>query len=229
MQTSMVYGLVGCLVLSVGCAKDSAPSAREPAASQGAEATPEPQLMTMGTDPAAAPAEEPSTPLTPPDPIPAPDAPLSDAQLIGIVQALNAGEIEEAKLAKTRAKDARVKQFAAQMITHHGENQRQIAQLSKTQGATAAESSVANDLNIASRAELDMLKDASTADFDAMYMSNQVKQHDTALDMLTNRLIPAASDPKLRDLLESTRVTVAKHLKSANDIQQALLSASTMR
>jgi len=230
MDRSMLYGLAGCLVLMVGCSKDNATSAPEPAATQGAEATPEPQQpepQTAATDPAAYPAEEPAPAVAPPPPIPAPDTPLSDGQLIGILNALNAGEIEQAQLAKSKAKDGRVKQFAAQMISHHGDSQRQTAQLSKSASTSAADSSVANDLKVASSADMDTLKGANAADFDAIYMTSQVKQHQAALDMLTNRLIPAAADPKVKSLLETTRTTVEMHLKSANDIQQTLLSSSS--
>jgi putative membrane protein len=232
MDRSMIYGLAGCLLVMVGCAKDTASSAPEPAASQGSEATPEPgvqnQAQTAPPEPAAA-AVEPVQPAAPPPPIAAPDTALSDGQVIGIVQALNAGEIEQAQLAKTKAKDAKVKKFATQMITQHGEGQQKAAQLGKGETLAPADSSVASDLKVASNADMDMLKNANAADFDTMYMANQVKQHDAALQMLTNRLIPAATDPKLKAFLESTRATVEKHLKSANEIQQTLLSSNAAK
>lgn len=226
MPRSIVYGLAGCVVLWVGCAKDSAANAPEPAASQGSEATPEPRPQPAALDPAAAPAEEPAAALTPAPPIPAPDTALSDAQVVGIVGEINAGEIAQAQLAKSRAKDARVKKFAQHMITQHTDAQQRMAALGKHENMAAAESSVQSDLTVASAADVDTLKGASAADFDAIYMTNQVKQHQAALDMLTNRLIPAATDPKLKALLESTRTTVDEHLKSANDIQRALLSST---
>ena len=223
MNKSMITGLAGCFVLLVGCAKDTEPSAPEPAASQGSEATPEPP---PALNPAAAPAEEPVAAVAPESPIPAPDTALSDAQVVGIVQAINAGEIEQAQLAKSKAKDSRVKKFAEHMITQHTDSQKQLG---KMQDTAAAMSGVQSDLKVASAADMDTLKNAATADFDAIYMTNQVKQHQAALDMLTNRLMPAASDPKLQALLESTRATVDKHLKSANEIQQALLSSDKAR
>lgn len=224
MNRSMIHGLAGCFVLLVGCAKDAEPSAPEPAASQGSEATPEPPHPAL--DPAAAPAEEPVAAVAPAPPIPAPDTALSDAQVLGIVQAINAGEIEQAQLAKSKAKDARVKKFAEQMISQHTDSQKQLANAGDI---AAAESGVQSDLKVASAADMDTLKNAKAEDFDAVYMTNQVKEHQAALDMLTNRLIPATSDAKLRTLLESTRITVDKHLKSANELQQALLSSNKTR
>lgn len=146
--------------------------------------------------------------------------------MLGILHALNAGEIEQAQLAKTHAKDARVKKFAEQMINQHGESQQKASQLAKNESTAGADSSVVNDLKIANNADIDMLKGASATDFDTMYMSNQVKQHQAALDMITNRLIPAATDAKLKTMLETTRGVVEKHLKSANEIQQGLLSGA---
>ncbi|HET8934958.1 MAG TPA: DUF4142 domain-containing protein [Polyangiales bacterium] len=218
----MTSALAGCFVLFVGCAKDAEPSAPEPAASQGSEATPEPQ---PALNPAAAPAEEPVAAVAPAPAIPAPDVALSDGQVVGIVQAINAGEIDQAQLAKSKAKDARVKKFADHMITQHTDSQKQLGKMQ----SAAAESSVQSDLKVASAADLDTLKNTEAADFDAVYVNSQVKQHKAALDMLTNRLVPAASDAKLQALLESTRATVEQHLKSANELQQALQSSTKAR
>ncbi|MEO6576979.1 MAG: DUF4142 domain-containing protein, partial [Polyangiaceae bacterium] len=63
---------------------------------------------------------------TPPSGATAPDqgqgsTTLNDNEIAAIVAAANTGEVEQAKLAQTRAKDARVKKFAAHMVSEHTE------------------------------------------------------------------------------------------------------------
>lgn len=219
MEKAIAFGLVGCLGLWIGCGGDSS-TTPQPAASQGSEATPEPAQQLPPPEPAAS--TQPPEPAAPPPPIPAPDTALTDAQVIGIVQTINAGEIEEAQLAESKAKDARVKKFASQMISQHKDGQQKAGQFGKAD----TDNSVSNDLKVATNADLDLMKKAKPADFDAMYMTSQVKQHQAALDMITNRLVPATSDAKIKAFLETTRAMVEMHLKSANDIQQALLSSN---
>ena len=224
----VISAVTACLTTLAGCAKEPEPSAPEPGASQGSESTPEPGSAppTAAAAPAAATEPEPPTPAAPPPPIPAPDTPLSDAQIIQITANLDSGEIEQAQVAKTKAKDAKVKQFAARMVTQHTEAKQKGAALAKKAGLTPAESEVATDLKTQSNADIDSLKSANPADFDAVYMTGQVKAHEAALKLIINRLIPAAADANLKAHLETVRGVVEHHLKDATDIQQTLLSAS---
>ena len=216
-----------CLTTLAGCAKEPEPSAPQPGASQGAEATPaEPTNPPPMAAPTPTASPEPEQPAAPPPPIPAPDTPLSDAQIIQITETVDSGEIEQAQLAKTKAKDPKVKQFAARMVTQHSEAKQKGAALAKKAGLTPSESEVAKDLKTEASADLDTLKNTKPEDFDAVYMTSQVKAHEAALKLITNRLIPAADDANLKAHLESVRGTVEHHVKEATDLQQTLLSSS---
>ena len=54
---------------------------------------------------------------------------LSDEQIAAITDAANTAEIEQAKLAESKSKDAGVKRFAAMMIAHHGAAKQKQAKL----------------------------------------------------------------------------------------------------
>jgi len=223
----VISAVTACLTTLAGCAKEPEPSASpQPGASQGAEATPEPANPPPTAAPAPTATPEPEQPAAPPPPIPAPDTALSDAQIVQITETVDSGEIEQAQLAKTKAKDPKVKQFAARMVTQHTEAKQKGATLAKKAGLTPAESDVAKDLKTQASADLDTLKNTKPADFDAVYMTSQVKAHDAALKLITNRLIPAANDATLKAHLETVRATVEHHFKDATDIQQGLLSSS---
>ena len=76
---------------------------------------------------------------------------LSDEQIAAITEAANTAEIEQAKLARTKSKDAAVKRFAAMMIAHHGEAKQKQAKLKlkpeDSGTSTALQADAASTLN----------------------------------------------------------------------------------
>jgi putative membrane protein len=228
---------------AVGCSSDEPSSEAEypqPAASVGDEATPE-EATPENTTPQPGAATEPSTttdearamqplaPQTSPSVSAAPEGTaepmaesLRDAQIIKVADLVNASEVEQAKLAKTKAKNPQVQKFAAAMISQHTKAKQKGMQLSKAQSIMPEESRVAGELESKGAQTLQKLQDADKSVFDVEYMTAQVQQHQEVLDMLTTQLIPSATDPKLKAELEATRTMVQRHLTDAQQIQRSL-------
>ena len=157
-------------------------------------------------------------------PAPAPAAaPLTDEQIVKITGTVDKGEIEQAKLAQKKAKNPRVKKFAAHMISQHSKSKKKGETLAKDNKLTVAESSVATDLEGKASEHLESLKNADAKDFDRTYTDAQVMQHQAVLDLLNSQLIPNASHPDLKAQLEEARGMVETHLVEAREIQTALL------
>ncbi len=150
-------------------------------------------------------------------------APLSDEQIALIAEGLSSGEIEQAKLAQTKATDTQVKSFAQKMIEHHGRSNRQLGAL-KTK---KAESSLASTLARDSKLTMDMLTQANGADFDRAYVQAQVDGHQKALDTLQKRLLPEAGNAALKSHLQKLKPMIEQHLAQARAIQSALTHAAT--
>jgi predicted outer membrane protein len=118
LSKSILLTLPMTLLLSVGCKKESADSSPPEPVTTAPEPTPEP-VATPEPTPEPEPAAAPEPPAPPP---------LTDGEIATISKAANDGEIEHAKLAKTMAKDKKVKDFAAMMVKDHGDaNKRQEA------------------------------------------------------------------------------------------------------
>jgi putative membrane protein len=216
---------------AAGCSSDE-PSTQasyaQPAASQGDEMTPNeapPAQTAQATPPTPIVTAESPAPVAPAD-VPAQPteaaAQLNDAQIAKITDAVDSGEVEQAQLAATKAKNARVKKFANQMIAQHTQSKQKNAQLAKKANITPAESSAYGALQTKSSQVLEGLKQADAASFDSLYINAQVQQHQEVLDMLNGQLIPAASNPELKAQLEKAHAMVQKHLSDAKDIQQSL-------
>lgn len=146
----------------------------------------------------------------------------NDAQIAKILMETNNGEIEMAKLAKTKAQDRKVKNFAEDMIKDHSKNNKKSMKLSDKMNTTPTDSEMSAQMQTEARKELTDLQAMTGPEFDKAYMSKQVSMHEKVLANLDNTLIPNAKDKKLKKLLEKTRKDVAEHLEDAQEIQTKL-------
>ncbi len=153
------------------------------------------------------------------------EAPLTDPQITKVTDAVNAGEIAQAKLAQTKAKNASVKQFAKKMVTQHTKAQKEGAKLAASKEMDSAECPLADQLKQKSDQTLESLQAAERAEFDQKYIDAQVQQHQEVLSLLDDKLIPHAQSPELKTKLQETRSMVDQHLTSAKEIQEKLSSA----
>jgi putative membrane protein len=151
--------------------------------------------------------------------------PLSDEQIAAITDIANTGEIEQAKLARTKSKNQEVLKFSAMMIAHHGEAKQKQAKLKLTTAESATSTKLLEDGN----RTLSALKDSKGADFDKRYMDAQVEGHQKVLDTINNELLPNAKSPELRAYLEEIKPKVEQHLVAARDAQQRLDSSAGAR
>jgi len=205
------YLLVGLTLF--GCAKTQTPPAAEypKQASAPAESLP--------TQPVQAQSASSDVPIeaVPDQPVAQPR--LTDAQIVKITDTVNMGEVEQANLAKQRAKNPAVKKFASQMITQHTTAKQQGLTLAKQTKLEAQPSTVSEDLTSKGSETLKALKAVDADSFDRTYMDTQVNQHQDVLEQLDSRLIPEATDSRLKAELQKTRAMVEAHLNSAKQIQ----------
>jgi len=153
------------------------------------------------------------------------DQDLTDAQILKVTETVNSGEIQQAKLARGKTKSTPIKQFAMHMISAHTKANEQGAMLSKQEKLAPEASSLAADMSAKGAATLDALKTASSSEFDKTYIDAQVQQHQTVLNMFSEKLIPSASDAALKAQLEAAKKMVESHLAAARKLQAELATA----
>lgn len=221
---------------TAGACSSDEPSNQEaypqPAASVGSEATPpEPDPTLSSPTPSTSTASEdqpaaavPQNGMSRPGDEPVAES-LRDTQILKIVDLANSGEVEQGQLAKTKASDPQVKKFAAMMVKDHTQARQKGMQLAKSAGLTEEDSTPAHELQAKAEQTLATLKAVEPTAFDNAYMSAQVAQHQEVLDLLTNKLIPSVTNPKLKVELEATRTVVQRHLGQAQQIHQSLAAA----
>ena len=149
----------------------------------------------------------------------------TDAEIAAITASVNTGEVEEGKAAQKKAKDPKVKAFAAKMVNHHTSANTKQADLLKKLKMTTSESATSRELASEGANTLSSLNAQSGGDFDRAYMDAQVREHQKALTMLDNQLVPHAQSSELKQMLQGVRNTVDSHLREAMELQKSLASA----
>jgi len=152
---------------------------------------------------------------------PASGAP-SDAQIAAIVVAANTDDINNGKLAKSKAKSKEVKDFAQEMVADHTDANKKAAALVNKLKVTPEESADSKSLKDDGATALKKLKGLKGADFDKAYIDNEVTLHQKVLDSLDSTLIPNAKNAELKNLLTTVRPVIDNHLQHAKKIQAAM-------
>lgn len=145
-------------------------------------------------------------------------AALSDAQIAGVLQTINQGEIQQGQLAQSSSVRPDVASFASQMVTDHSS-----ADAALTQTAIApADSAIRLQLEAKASEDLATLRARSGPAFDSTYVGVEVADHEAALTVIDHLLVRYVTNPALRDQIKTTRDVVTDHLAHANALQEAL-------
>ena len=170
-----------------------------------------------------------STPAVTPAPA-APDttaaaatpAKLTDPEIASIAVTADQIDIDYAAIAKAKSKNKDVLAFAATMAKDHGSVNAQAIALAKKLGVTPQDNPTTQSLLAQAATTKEMLNSKTGADFDKAYVDNEVAYHKAAIGVVENSLIPDATNPELKSLLESALPIFKGHLEHAEMIQSKL-------
>ncbi len=171
------------------------------------------------TEGAATPAEQAATPSANPSAtIPTPSDETSAPVFVEKAAASDMFEIEAAKLAQQRSKNADVKSFADMMIKDHTKSTNDLKAAIKASGQNLAPpAALPQDKQDA----LKDLQNASAEDFDHKYMEGQVDAHQSALNVL-QRYAQDGDVAQLKTFAASVAPVVQQHYDRAKSIRDAL-------
>lgn len=147
---------------------------------------------------------------------------LSDAEIAAIVVTANSIDVANGELARERASDAKVREFAETMIRDHTGVNESAGELVGRLGVTPQPSDVSRSLESSAAETRQRLMNATGAEFDRAYIDHEVAYHRAVLDVLENLLIPNASNAELKETLVSVRPAFEAHLQHALSLQQSL-------
>lgn len=216
-KSVIFVGLLSGLLLNCGGKATPEPESAPPPAEPAAEAPPPAEAPAAAAE---APKEEEKKEAAPPAE-PAPEK-LSDEQIAMFTTNANTAEIDQAKLAQKKAKNAKVKKFAAMMIADHTKAKNKGDALVKKLKITPAESATASMVKTDSDRAIESLKNAAAGDFDKAYIEGQIEAHKKVLEAFDKQVLPNVQNADLKKDLEEFKPKIEAHLKEAQDIQAAL-------
>jgi putative membrane protein len=147
---------------------------------------------------------------------------LGDPQIAHVAVTANTIDSAAGASARTKARNAQVRDFAQQMIRDHGAVNKQAVALAQRLNVTPADNDVSRQLQQGAEQARTDLGGKTGADFDRAYIDHEVQYHQAVLDALDKTLIPGAQNAELKALLQQVRPNVAAHLERARSIQQTL-------
>lgn len=216
MKTSAIAAIV--LLTTAACTQDPATGDGRQAGTQEipADETVRPtddRMPPGGNDAMPAAGRDAATPPRPGDDTAAMSA-AGDGEALGLVGAINRHEIEMARQAQEKGVEGDVLEYAQKMEKEHGDNQRKLEALGRAQqtGAVRAQEQKGH-------ATHERLEGMSGQAYSDAYVEAMVKDHAEALALLTDTLIPAATDEAVRAHLQTTSEAVRRHLEEAQALQ----------
>lgn len=150
------------------------------------------------------------------------DAQKNDAQTLKSIMIIDDNEVNAGYLALKKSQNADVKKFAQEMITQHVKNVKQAKKVMLQTKIYPVVSDQSIALETDGKNELDKLANLQGKDFDTAYINAMVDGHKKVSSLLTDTLIPKASNPQLVSFLKSTSAMVSHHLEMAEQVQKQL-------
>jgi putative membrane protein len=146
----------------------------------------------------------------------------TDPQIAHIAYTAGQLDIEAAKQALSKSKNKEVRDFADNMVKDHTAVNKQALALVKKLKVTPQDNPTSQALTKQAAAKRAELAKLSGAAFDKAYVDNEVAFHKTVNNALETQLIPSASNPELKSLLETGLKVFQGHEQHAEHVDAAL-------
>lgn len=125
-------------------------------------------------------------------------------------------EMESSRLVEQRSQNAQVKQFAQMMIRDHQKTTTELkGMLPQLQGVSVAQ--MPTSLDQQHQALLQQLQGAQGAQFDRVYVQQQVQAHQQAVDLFSN-YARAGDNAQLKQWASQTLPALQQHLQQAQQL-----------
>ncbi|HYC77565.1 MAG TPA: DUF4142 domain-containing protein [Planctomycetota bacterium] len=139
----------------------------------------------------------------------------AEGEALGLLIALNEGEIGAANLTLKKNTGQAAMDFARQMVRDHGLNLDQTMKLGLSAKVAPLETKAVEELRKKGAEALAAYAALDGDAFQRAYLDHMVKDHQEGLELIDSKLIPAATSEELKRHFTETRSHVAHHLELA--------------
>ena len=149
-------------------------------------------------------------------------AAISDAQIAHIAYTAGQLDVEAARQALTRTRNAEVRAFAETMVRDHEAVNQQALALLQRLGVTPQAHATSAALTSQAAAERQRLAGLEGAAFDRAYAEREAAFHAAVNEALRGTLIPSADNAELKALLEAGLTLFSAHQEHAETLARQL-------
>ncbi|QOZ23014.1 DUF4142 domain-containing protein [Bradyrhizobium sp. CCBAU 51753] len=146
----------------------------------------------------------------------------TDPQIAHIAYTAGVIDINAAKQAESKASSKEVKAFAQDMARDHEAVNKQALDLVKKLKVTPEDNDTSKTLSKQAADKLAELGKLKGAEYDKAYIANEVAYHKAVNSALETQLIPAASNPELKSLLQTGLKLFQGHQQHAEHVAASL-------
>ena len=146
----------------------------------------------------------------------------NDAQIAQIVNVADTIDIKAGQLALSKLTNAQVKAFAQDMVRDHTQVNEQALALVKKLNVQPQDSDTSRALTRQADETMKHLQGLNGAAFDRAYAENELAYHREVNDAVRNTLIPSASNPELKNLLQQGLKIFEGHQQHAEQLVKEL-------
>lgn len=147
---------------------------------------------------------------------------LSDAEIVGIVLAVNQAEINGGILAQSASSHPDVKAFGHRLTEEHNDSTSQFNDWANKTNITPRSSSISDTLKADEEKHLERLKKLHGILFDLDYINHEVESHQQVINLWDGKLIPGTKNEELKRLLNLWRASLVGHFEQAKLIKTSL-------
>lgn len=146
----------------------------------------------------------------------------TDPQIAHIAYTAGVIDINAAKQALSKASNKEVKAFAQDMVRDHEEVNKQALDLVKKLKVTPEDNETSKTLSKQAADKLAELAKLSGPAYDKAYVAHEVAYHKTVNSALETQLIPSATNPELKSLLQTGLKIFQGHQQHAEHVAASL-------
>ena len=145
---------------------------------------------------------------------------LTDPEIASVAVVANQIDINYAKIAKEKSKNADILKFADTMVKDHQSVIDQATALVTKLKITPKDNSLTKKLNSDAEVTKKMLHAKSAKEFNKAYIDNEVTTHKAVINTVQNVLIPQTQNAELKTLLGKVLPILKTHLAHAEMVQK---------
>ena len=146
----------------------------------------------------------------------------TDPQIAHIAYTAGVIDINAAKQALSKASNNDVKSFAQDMLRDHEAVNKQALDLVKKLNVTPEDNDTSKTLSKQAADKLAELNKLKGAEYDKAYVANEVAYHKAVNGALETQLIPSATNPELKSLLQTGLKIFQGHQQHAEHVAASL-------